>query len=87
MFFWRTVIDFERGERSRITLDPAVMSGKPCIRGLRFTVANALRQLARHRTEAQILSAYPYLEAADVTACLAYVALRLDDEELSLAGA
>ena len=34
----------------RITLDPAVMSGKPCIRGLRVTAANILRQLANHRT-------------------------------------
>jgi uncharacterized protein (DUF433 family) len=71
----------------RITIDPAIMSGKPCIRGLRVTVANVLRQLANHRTVEQILAAYPYLEAADVDACLAYAALRVDDEELALSSA
>ncbi|MBN8418078.1 MAG: DUF433 domain-containing protein [Verrucomicrobia bacterium] len=71
----------------RITIDPAVMSGKPCIRGLRVTAANILRQLANHRTPEQILAAYPYLEAADIDACLTYAALRVDDEELALAAA
>lgn len=71
----------------RITLDPAVMSGKPCIRGLRVTVANVLRQLANHRTAQQILESYPYLEEADIDACLQYAALRVDDEELALAAA
>ena len=60
----------------RITIDPAVMSGKPCIRGLRVTVANVLRQLANHRTPAEILASYPYLEAEDIDACLAYAASR-----------
>jgi uncharacterized protein (DUF433 family) len=71
----------------RITVDPTVMTGKPCIRGLRVTVANVLRQLASHRTPAQILADYPYLEAADIDACLAYAALRVDDEELALPSA
>ena len=52
----------------RITLDPTIMSGKPCIRGLRVTVANILRQLANHRSPEEILTAYPYLEAADIDA-------------------
>jgi uncharacterized protein (DUF433 family) len=71
----------------RITMDPGVMSGKPCIRGLRVTVANVLRQLANHRTTEQILAAYPCLEAEDVDACLAYAALCVDDEELVLLSA
>lgn len=71
----------------RITLDPAVMSGKPCIRGLRVTVANVLRQLANHRTPEQILAAYPYLEPEDIAACLSYAALRVDDEELVMSAA
>lgn len=70
----------------RITINPNVMSGKPCIRGLRVTVANVLRQLANHRTAEQILSSYPYLEAEDIDACLNYAALRVDDEELVIAG-
>ena len=68
----------------RITVDPAIMSGKPCIRGLRVTVANVLRQPANHRTTEQIVAAYPYLEAADIDACLGYAALRVDDEELAV---
>ena len=71
----------------RITLDPAVMSGKPCIRGHRVTVANVLRQLANHRTREVILSSYPYLEPEDIDACLAYAAECVDDEELILAPA
>jgi uncharacterized protein (DUF433 family) len=67
----------------RITVDPAVMSGKPCIRGLRVTVANILRQLANHRTPAEILEAYPYLEAEDIDACLDYAAMCADDEEIT----
>lgn len=66
----------------RITIDPAVMSGKPCIRGMRVTVANVLRQLANHRTAEEILASYPYLEAEDIDACLAYAALCVDDEEV-----
>lgn len=68
----------------RITLDPSVMSGKPCIRGLRVTVANVLRQLANHRTREQILVSYPYLEPEDIDACLAFAADCADDEELIL---
>jgi len=71
----------------RITLDPAIMSGKPCIRSLRVTVANVLRQLANHRTREEILAAYPYLEEADIDACLGYAALRVDDEELVMSAA
>jgi uncharacterized protein (DUF433 family) len=66
----------------RITVDPAVMSGKPCIRGMRVTVANVLRQLANHRTAEEILASYPYLESEDIDSCLAYAALRVDDEEV-----
>ncbi len=71
----------------RITLNPTVMSGKPCVRGLRVTVTNILRQLANHRTPEQILTAYPYLESADIDACLSYAALRVDDEELVMTAA
>ena len=68
----------------RITVDPLVMSGKPCIRGMRVTVANVLRQLANRRTREEILAAYPYLEAEDIDACLDYAVLRVDDEELAV---
>lgn len=68
----------------RITVDPGMMSGKPCIRGMRVTVANVLRQLANRRTREEILAAYPYLEPEDIDACLDYAVIRVDDEELSV---
>jgi len=70
----------------RITVNAAVMTGKPCIRGLRVTVANVLRLLAAGNTRERILQAYPYLEAADIDACLEFAAMQADFEELPLAG-
>lgn len=67
----------------RITVDPLVMSGKPCIRGMRVTVANVLRLLAAGHTSQRILAAYPYLEPADIDACLLYASVRVEDEELA----
>lgn len=54
----------------RITLDPDVMGGKPCIRGLRLTVGTILGLLAARRSEEEILKAYPYLEKEDIQAAL-----------------
>lgn len=54
----------------RITLDPNVMGGKPCIRGLRLTVGTILGLLAAGRSEGEILDAYPYLEKEDIQAAL-----------------
>lgn len=68
----------------RITLDPAVMGGKPCIRGMRVTVGMVIGLLAAGRSRAEILQAYPYLEAADIDQCLAYAAWRLEEHEASL---
>jgi uncharacterized protein (DUF433 family) len=56
----------------RITFDPAVMGGKPCIRGIRVTVGMVVGLIAAGRTEDEILRAYPYLEPGDVHAALAY---------------
>jgi uncharacterized protein (DUF433 family) len=58
----------------RITMHPDVRSGRPCIRQMRFTVAEVLELLAAGMTEAEILEDYPYLEAADIQACLVYAA-------------
>jgi uncharacterized protein (DUF433 family) len=68
----------------RITHDPAVMGGRPCIRGLRVTVGTIVGLLAAGETEAQILHAYPYLEPGDVQAALAYAAWRTQETELPL---
>ena len=69
---------------ARITRDPAVMGGKPCIRGMRVTVGTIVGLVASGRTTEEILGAYPYLEAADVTEALAYAAWRSEEVEVPL---
>ena len=59
---------------ARITHDPDVMGGRPCIRGLRVTVGTIVGLLAAGHSHERILSAYPYLEADDIQAALAYAA-------------
>ena len=71
----------------RITLNPAVMGGKPCIRGLRVTVSMILGLLAAGKSRERILEAYPYLESGDIDAALAYAAWRLEEREEPLVGA
>lgn len=66
----------------RITCDPQIMSGQPCIRGMRVTVANILRMLAAHHDHSFILEAYPYLEEEDIDACLEYAAYLSTDHEV-----
>ena len=58
----------------RITVDPAVCHGKPCIRGLRYPVETLLELLSGGMTEAEILEDYPDLEPDDLRAALAYAA-------------
>jgi uncharacterized protein (DUF433 family) len=70
---------------SRITMDPAVMGGKACIRGLRVTVSTVVGLLPSGRTHAEILTAYPYLEPADIDQALEYAAWRLEEREADLA--
>ena len=65
----------------RITHDPAVMGGKPCIRGLRVTVGTVLGLLAAGKSRERILQAYPYLEPDDFDAVLSYAAWRLEERE------
>jgi uncharacterized protein (DUF433 family) len=69
----------------RITIDPAVCTGKPCIRGLRFPVARLLGLLASGQSREQILQSYPYLEAEDIDQALEYAAQLADDETVELA--
>ena len=71
-------------ELTRITLDPAVMGGKPCIRGLRVTVGTIVGLLAAGRSREEILKAYPYLEADDIDQSLAYAAWRVEEREVTL---
>ena len=70
----------------RITVDPAVCSGKPCIRGLRFPVSRLLGLLAAGDTREAILIAYPYLESGDIDEALRYAAFLAEDETVEQAG-
>jgi uncharacterized protein (DUF433 family) len=71
----------------RITHDPAVMGGKPCIRGLRVTVGTILGLLAAGESKERILAAYPYLEPSDLDEVLAYAAWRMEEREEQLSDA
>ena len=57
-----------------ITTNPRVMGGKPCIRGMRVTVGTVVGLVAAGCSPEEILTAYPYLEAEDIPAALAYAA-------------
>ena len=71
-------------ELTRISLDPAVMGGKPCIRGLRVTVGMIVGLLAAGRSREEILVAYPCLEPEDIDQALAYAAWRVEEREVPL---
>lgn len=69
---------------TRITFNPAVMGGKPCIRGMRVTVGTLIGLLASGKTREEILEAYPYLEDDDLREALAYAAWRAEEVEVPL---
>ncbi len=70
----------------RITIDPNVRTGKPCVRGLRFPVSRLLGLLASGETRESILKAYPYLEGEDIDETLRYAAYLAEEETVDLAG-
>jgi uncharacterized protein (DUF433 family) len=74
----------QRVELARITFDPNVMGGKPCIRGMRVTVGTIVGLIASGSTIEQILTDYPYLEAADITAALSYAAWRAEEVDVPI---
>jgi uncharacterized protein (DUF433 family) len=69
----------------RITADPAVMGGKPCIRGQRITVGTLVGLIAAGKSKERVLELYPYLEAEDISEALRYAAWRAEEIELPLA--
>lgn len=69
----------------RITVDPKVCGGKPCIRNLRFPVSRLLGLLAAGENRESILEAYPYLEPADIDAALRYAAFLAEEETVEVA--
>lgn len=69
---------------SRITFNPNVMGGKPCIRGLRVTVGTIVGLIASDHSTDDVLKLYPYLEEEDIREALAYAAWRSEEVELPL---
>ncbi|RKZ93297.1 MAG: hypothetical protein DRR19_01520 [Candidatus Parabeggiatoa sp. nov. 1] len=72
---------------SRITLNPAVMGGKACIRGMRVTASMVVGLVASGYSNDEIIKLYPYLEPEDIHEALAYAAWRTTEFEVSLAAA
>jgi uncharacterized protein (DUF433 family) len=64
------------GWQDRISVDPEVRSGKPCIKGTRITVYDVLEYLAGGRSESELLKDFPDLTAEDIRACLGFAAAR-----------
>ena len=69
---------------ARITIDPRVMGGKPCIRGIRITVGAITGLLASGQSIDSVLELYPSLEREDVYAALAYATWRAEEYDLPL---
>ena len=68
----------------RITFDPGVMGGKPCIRGMRVTVGTIVGLVAAGHSIEDILRAYPYLQEDDIRQALEYAAWRVEEVEVPL---
>jgi uncharacterized protein (DUF433 family) len=69
-------------ELTRITRDPTVMGGKPCIGAMRVTVGTVVGLAAAGRTRDEILREYPYLKAEDIAEALFYAAWRAEEVEV-----
>lgn len=71
----------------RITQEPNIMGGKPCIRGMRVTVGALVGQIGAGRSIEAILEDYPYLEREDIAQALRYAAWRAEEREVQLVAA
>ena len=71
----------------RITFNPEVMGGKPCIRGIRITVGTVVGLVASGKTVDEVLADYPYLEQEDILEALSYAAWRAGEREVPMSGA
>ena len=72
---------------TRITFDPDIMGGKPCIRGMRVTAGMIVGLVASGQTRKEILKLYPYLEAEDIDEALTYAAWRVEEIDVPLISA
>lgn len=68
----------------RITFDPALMGGQPCIRGLRVTVGMVVGLVAAGHSPREIIEAFPYLEPEDVTEALEFAAWRVQERDVAV---
>jgi uncharacterized protein (DUF433 family) len=82
---WMVRSDVDVMKFTRITVNPRQMGGMPCVRGLRIPVATVVGMVADGMTEADIVKAYPDLEAADIHEALQYAAEAVRERELPLA--
>lgn len=71
----------------RITINPAILGGQPCIRGMRLTVRRVLKAVALYPDRVELKKEYPELEDEDVVQALEFAALSLDDEIFPLESA
>ena len=72
---------------NRITFNPNIMGGKPCIRGMRVTVGMIVGLVSSGHVKEEILELYPYLEAEDIDEALTYAAWRVEEIEVRLVSA
>jgi len=68
----------------RITFNPKIMGGKPCIRGMRVTVGTLVGLVATGHNKEEILDLYPYLQREDIDQALSYAAWRAEEIEMPL---
>ena len=69
----------------RITFNPNVMGGKPCVRGMRVTVGMIVGLMASGYSSKEIIELHPYLEEEDIRQSLAYAAWRVEEIEIPFA--
>lgn len=74
-------------EFDRITQNPQLMGGRPCVRGMRVTVSMIVGQIGAGVSIEQLLADYPYLEHEDILQALRYAAWRSDEREILLTSA
>jgi uncharacterized protein (DUF433 family) len=77
--------DYSMRTLKRISFDPRVMGGKPCIRGMRVTVGMIVGMIASGHSREEILELYPYLERQDIDEALEYAAWRAEEIDAPLA--
>jgi uncharacterized protein (DUF433 family) len=77
-------LEKQMAQLDRITQDPQVMGGKPCVRGMRVTVGMIVGQIGAGHSIEEVLAEYPYLEREDVLQALRYAAWLAEDREVTL---